>query len=120
MNFLKWIFGSKNDREIRKLWPLVHQINEHEAGLQKLSDDELRAKTVEFKARIEEGRKTRGYYELMAEARKLDSELRSDEAKIQRRKAYALEQQLLNEILPAHPIPGDGRLARLATAGLIF
>ena len=100
MNFLKWIFGSKNDREIRKLWPLVHQINEHEAGLQKLSDDELRAKTVEFKARIEEGRKTRGYYELMAEARKLDSELRSDEAKIQRRKAYALEQQLLNEILP--------------------
>jgi len=100
VNFLKWIFGSKNDREVRKLWPLVHQINEIEAGLQKLSDDELRQKTAEFRARLEEGRKQRGYDELMAEVRKLESELRSDEAKIQRRKAFAAEQELLNEILP--------------------
>ena len=100
MNFLKWIFGSKNDREVRKLWPLVHQINEIEAGLQKLSDDELRQKTAGFKARLEEGRKTRGYDELMAEARKLESELRSDEAKTQRRKAFEIEQELLGEILP--------------------
>ena len=78
MNFLKWIFGSKNDREVRKLRPLVQRINELEAGLQTLSDDELRAKTTEFKTRIEEARKTRGYYELMAEVRKLESELRSD------------------------------------------
>jgi preprotein translocase subunit SecA len=85
---------------VRKLWPLVHQINEFEAGLQKLSDDELRAKTAEFKTRVEEGRKQRGYYELMTEARRLESELRSDEAKIQRRKAFEVEQQLLNEILP--------------------
>ncbi len=96
MNFLKWIFGSRNDREVRKLWPLVHQINEIEAGLQKLSDNELRAKTAEFKARIEGGRKTRGYDELMAEVSKLDSE----EAKTRRRKAFEIEQQLLNEILP--------------------
>ncbi len=96
MNFLKWIFGSRNDREVRKLWPLVHQINEIEAGLQKLSDDELRQKTAEFKARIEEGRKQHGYDELMAEIRKLESE----EAKIQRRKAFEIEQQLLAEILP--------------------
>jgi preprotein translocase subunit SecA len=96
----KKIFGSKNDREVRKLWPLVHQINEVEAGLQKLSDDELRQKTADFKARLEEGRKERGYYELLAEIRKLESELRSDEAKIQHRKAFAVEQQLLDEILP--------------------
>ena len=96
MNFLKWIFGSRNDREVRKLWPLVHQINEIEAGLQKLSDDELRQKTAEFKARIEEGRKARGYDELMAEIRNLDSE----EAKAQRRKAFEIEQELLAEILP--------------------
>ena len=100
MNFLKWIFGSKNDREVKKLWPLVHQINEIEAGLQKLSDDELRQKTAEFKARLEEGRKQRGYHELVAEVRKLESELRSDEAKAQRRKAFEAEQQLLDEILP--------------------
>ena len=100
MNFLKWIFGSRNDREVRKLWPLVHRINEIEAGLQKLSDDELRQKTAEFKTRIEEGRKARGYYEQMTEVRKLESELRSDEAKTQRRQAFDIEQQLLDEILP--------------------
>jgi len=100
VNFLKWIFGSKNDREVRKLRPLVQRINELEAGLQTLSDDELRAKTTEFKTRIEEARKTRGYYELMAEVRKLESELRSDEAKTQRRKAFEVEQEILNEILP--------------------
>jgi preprotein translocase subunit SecA len=52
VNFLKWIFGSKNDREVKKLWPLVHRINEAEAGLQKLSDDELRQKTADWKARL--------------------------------------------------------------------
>ena len=52
MNFLKWIFGSKNDREVKKLWPLVRRINEIEAGLQKLSDDELRQKTADWKARF--------------------------------------------------------------------
>ncbi|MGA2280472.1 MAG: preprotein translocase subunit SecA [Verrucomicrobiota bacterium] len=52
MNFLKWIFGSKNDREVKKLWPLVRRINEIEAGLPKLSDDELRQKTADWKARL--------------------------------------------------------------------
>jgi preprotein translocase subunit SecA len=52
VNFLKWIFGSKNDRELKKLWPLVRRINEIEAGLQKLSDDELRQKTAGWKARL--------------------------------------------------------------------
>jgi preprotein translocase subunit SecA len=52
VNFLKWILGSKNDREVKKLWPLVRRINEIEAGLQKLSDDELRQKTADWKARL--------------------------------------------------------------------
>jgi preprotein translocase subunit SecA len=52
VNFLKWIFGSKNDREVKKLWPLVRRINEIEAGLQTLSDDELRQKTADWKARL--------------------------------------------------------------------
>jgi preprotein translocase subunit SecA len=46
---IKKLFGSRNDREVRKLWPRVKQINEIEAGLQKLSDDELRAKTAAWK-----------------------------------------------------------------------
>ena len=48
----KKIVGSKNDREVKKLRPLVARINEIEAGLQKLSDDDLRAKTAEWKARL--------------------------------------------------------------------
>ena len=46
------VFGSRNDREVRRLKPLVKEINETEAGLQKLSDDELRAKTAAWKAEL--------------------------------------------------------------------
>ena len=49
MNFLRAIFPSKNARDVKKIWPVVGQINEIEAGLQKLSDDELRAKTAAWK-----------------------------------------------------------------------
>ncbi|MGA2181264.1 MAG: preprotein translocase subunit SecA [Verrucomicrobiota bacterium] len=52
MNFLKWIIPSRNERELKKLWPLVRRINEIEAGLQKLSDDEVRQKTADWKARL--------------------------------------------------------------------
>jgi preprotein translocase subunit SecA len=97
---LKKIFGDKNQREQKKLWPLVRRINEIEKGYQALSDDELRAKTGEFKARIEEGRQKRGIPALLEQARKLESELRSDEAKPIRRRAYELEQEILQELLP--------------------
>ena len=49
---IKMIFGSRNDREVKKLWPLVKEINDAEAGLQKLSDDELRAKTAAWKEEL--------------------------------------------------------------------
>jgi preprotein translocase subunit SecA len=49
---VKKIIGSKNDRELRKLWPIVRRINEIEAGLSALSDEELRAKTAEWKGRL--------------------------------------------------------------------
>jgi len=52
IGFLKKIFGSRNEREVKKLWPRVRRINESEAGLQKLSDDELRRKTADWKARL--------------------------------------------------------------------
>ncbi|HZT23279.1 MAG TPA: preprotein translocase subunit SecA [Verrucomicrobiae bacterium] len=49
---IKKIFGSRNDREVKRLLPLVRQINELEAGLQKLSDDQLRAKTAAWKEEL--------------------------------------------------------------------
>src|SRR3989449_3175473 len=51
-HIIKKIIGSKNDREVKKLWPLVHKINEIEASLQSLPDDALRQKTAEWKARF--------------------------------------------------------------------
>ena len=52
MNFFKAIFGSKNDRDVKKIRPVVARINEIEAGLQKLSDDDLRAKTAAWQAEL--------------------------------------------------------------------
>ena len=52
MNLFKAIFGSKNDRDVKKIRPVVARINEIEAGLQKLSDDDLRAKTAAWKAEL--------------------------------------------------------------------
>jgi preprotein translocase subunit SecA len=46
---IKKIFGSKNDRELRRLRPLVARINELEAGMQGLSDEALRLKTTAWK-----------------------------------------------------------------------
>jgi preprotein translocase subunit SecA len=46
------IFGTANERLIKKLWPVVAQINSLEEGIKLLSDEQLRAKTFEFRARI--------------------------------------------------------------------
>jgi len=55
----KWlirkIFGTKNERDLKKLQPYVTAINELEARIQKFSDNELRAKTAEFKKKLEQG-----------------------------------------------------------------
>jgi len=48
------VFGTKNEREVKRLQPRVATINALEPEMQKLSDDELRAKTAEFRARIQE------------------------------------------------------------------
>ncbi len=49
------VFGSKNDRVLKKIQPLVDKINSLEADIVKLDDDGLRAKTVEFKERVAQG-----------------------------------------------------------------
>ncbi len=52
---IKKIFGSKNDRLLKKLQKSVVAINALEADYESLTDDELKAKTAEFKARLEKG-----------------------------------------------------------------
>ena len=48
------VFGTKNEREIKRLMPKVAAIGALEPAMQKLSDDELRAKTAEFRQRIQD------------------------------------------------------------------
>jgi preprotein translocase subunit SecA len=49
------IFGSRNEREMKRLAPKVAQVNSFEPALQALSDDQLKGKTAEFKARLAKG-----------------------------------------------------------------
>ena len=54
----QWIaktFGTKNDRELKKIRPLVAQINGFEAAIRALDDDGLRGKTGEFKQKLSNG-----------------------------------------------------------------
>lgn len=98
---IKKVFGTKNDREIRRLRnTLVPRINELERQYQSLTDEQLRAKTEEFKDRIEKQRRERGYYRFIEEAKKLEAQLRGDDAKVARRKAFEIEQQILDELMP--------------------
>ncbi len=55
----KWliqkIFGTKNERDLRRLQPYAIAINELEPHIRKLSDDQLRQKTAEFKEKLNQG-----------------------------------------------------------------
>jgi preprotein translocase subunit SecA len=56
---IKWIvqkiFGTKNERDLKKLQPYVSAVNELESRIQKLKDSELQAKTAEFKEKLRQG-----------------------------------------------------------------
>ncbi|MDH7503146.1 MAG: preprotein translocase subunit SecA [Verrucomicrobiota bacterium] len=98
---IRKVIGTKNEREVRRLRKaLVPRINEIERQYQSLSDDELRAKTEEFKARIVAERERRGVNAILEKARQLENDLRRDEAKIERRRAFEIEQEILDEIAP--------------------
>ena len=55
MGLLKAIFGTKNDREVKRMRKTVEKINALEPEYEKLSDEELRGKTDEFKKRLAAG-----------------------------------------------------------------
>jgi preprotein translocase subunit SecA len=48
------IFGTRNEREVKRLMPQVEAINALEPEMQKLSDEQLREKTAEFRARVQQ------------------------------------------------------------------
>ncbi len=107
LKFLTKIFGTKHDKDIKRISPIVDEINDIYAELQSLSDDDLRAKTADLKARIKahcaETEKA-----IEEEKKKLDNlDLTFDEVQAIKDEIEALEKQLheeteeiLNEILP--------------------
>lgn len=54
LKFLSKLFGSKSERDIKSIQPIVEKIKGEYSKLTNLSHDELRAKTIEFKSRIQE------------------------------------------------------------------
>ena len=55
LGLLKKVFGTRNDREVNRIQVIVDGINQLEVSIGKLSNDQLLAKTSEFKARLDEG-----------------------------------------------------------------
>ncbi|WP_299589918.1 preprotein translocase subunit SecA [Mucilaginibacter sp.] len=55
LNFISKLFGSKSDRDVKSILPIVEKVKAEFAKLGSLSNDELRAKTISFKETIAEG-----------------------------------------------------------------
>jgi preprotein translocase subunit SecA len=105
-NVVRTLFGSRHDREVKKYWPRVEEINRIVQQLASLSDDELRAQTEKFRARLDEG-----LHPLQAEIEELRAEKRQAESSAERedvaqriqdveRQLGAQTQAVLDEILP--------------------
>jgi len=55
MGLLNAVFGTYSEREVKRLRPTIEKINDLEESMQKLSDEELKAKTTEFRERLSSG-----------------------------------------------------------------
>ncbi|HEX9250768.1 MAG TPA: preprotein translocase subunit SecA, partial [Ignavibacteriaceae bacterium] len=53
LNLIKKIFGDKHEKDLKVLWPIVNEINEHYETIKNLTNDELVNKTKEFKEKIQ-------------------------------------------------------------------
>ncbi len=54
MSFVKRIFGDPNEREVKKMRPIVDEINRLEPEIEELSDDDMRARTAEFREQLDQ------------------------------------------------------------------
>jgi preprotein translocase subunit SecA len=96
------VFGTQNERDLKRMRPLVEEINALEPAMRQLSDEQLRAKTDEFRALIKER-----IQEAEAEMTRVsaamqtapDDQLRSEMEEISKRRLEA-RNEALNEVLP--------------------
>ena len=106
LNFVRRIIGTKNDRELKRLWPIVHQVNALEESVAALSDEELRAKTAAFRTRVREETAAEhdSLEQLRTELQSSDAMDRVDELREaitkQEKAVYDAERTVLDQILP--------------------
>ncbi|MBI3788409.1 MAG: preprotein translocase subunit SecA, partial [Ignavibacteriales bacterium] len=106
LDFFKKLFGSKHERDVKAILPIVEQISKHFDEFQSLTDDQLRAKTTEFRERIKTATA-----ELESEIASLQESLKGEMPFSERESVYgqiddankeldAKIQETLDEILP--------------------
>ena len=108
LGFLKGLLGTKSDKDIKAIAPYIAKIKETYPAIQQLSNDALRAKTVEFRQRIADAIRDEQAEidQLKAQVNNLDIEAVSDREKIWHtidkieKEAYDKSQRVLREILP--------------------
>jgi preprotein translocase subunit SecA len=94
------MFGSRNERLIREIIPLVERTNALEPEYEQLSDAQLAEKTQELRRRIIQALEEKKAPPLLAEARKLRFEGRPEEAVVLEDKYKVVEQGVLDTVLP--------------------
>ena len=105
-SLLKVFLGDKSGKDLKKLTPLVDEINKHFIGMSSLSNDELRDKTYNFKKIISD--KTS---ELVSSLKKLNESITNESSNIEKEKLFSeveivekdlseTKSQILDEILP--------------------
>ncbi len=105
-SILKAFVGDKSEKDVKAIQPLITKVKSFESALQAISHDELRAKTAEFKAKIQQARaeKDAKIIALKQEAEQTeDIDAREDfytEIDAIEKEAYEISEKVLNEILP--------------------
>ena len=105
-SILKAFVGDKSEKDVKAIQPIINKIKSFEGALQALSHDELRAKTAEFKTKIQNARadKDAKIASLKQDAEQTqDIDAREDiYAEIDKieKEAYEISEKVLNEILP--------------------
>ncbi|MCX5720385.1 MAG: preprotein translocase subunit SecA [Nitrospirae bacterium] len=105
-SLLRMVFGTKNEREIKRLWPLVEQVNSLETQIASLSDIQLKDKTGEFKRRLETGETLE---DILAEAFAVVREVSRRRLKMRHFDVQILGGIVLNEGKIAEMKTGEGK-----------
>ncbi|SHF21846.1 preprotein translocase subunit SecA [Fodinibius roseus] len=107
-DILTSIFGTKSERDLKKIWPIVDEINEHYEKMEELTDEELKQKTESFRRQIDEA--TREVTEEIDAVKKILNS--NEELSVERRRELSEEldsleqehtdtiEEVLDEILP--------------------